>query len=80
MHISNKPKEETFIVKISLMIQSGLVSYTHLNVKYFQRTSSLAGSHAELVVCHLRKKSFDEVHFLRHFFGHGCSEFLVFKV
>lgn len=62
------------------MIQSGLVSYTHLNVKYFQRTSSLAGSHAELVMCHLKKKrSFDEVHFLRHFFGHRCSELLVFK-
>lgn len=56
MHISNKPKEETLIVKIGLMIQSGLVSYTHLNVKYFQRTSSLAGSHAELVMCHLKKK------------------------
>jgi len=46
---------ETFVVKISLMIQSGLVSYTHLNVKYFQRTSSLAGSHAELDMHNLKK-------------------------
>lgn len=30
------------------MIQSGSVSYSHLNVKYFQRTSSTAGSYAEL--------------------------------
>lgn len=39
---------EIFVVKIGLVIQSGSVSYSHLNVKYFQRTSSLAGSYGEL--------------------------------
>lgn len=56
MHISNKPRMETFVVKIDLMIQSGLVSYSHLNVKYFQRASSLAGSYAELDIYNLKKK------------------------
>lgn len=53
MHISNKPRMETFVVKKGLVIQSGLVSYTHLNVKYFQRTSSLAGSYAGLDIYNL---------------------------
>lgn len=38
---------ETSVVKTGLMTQSGLVSHTHLNVKYFQRTFSLGGSYAE---------------------------------
>lgn len=47
---------EIFVVKKSLVIQSGSVSYSHLNAKYFQRTSSIAGSYAEL----------DRYHFKNH--------------